>query len=531
MDKELYFALSGLFIAITSIALGLFVFLKNKKAKVNQSFALFCVSVFVWSGFYILWPLAESKEGTLFWFRMLHVGSIFISITYFHFIVTWLGLYQKKKKAVFIGYCLAFFFLLFVFSPLFIKDMVPKFSMRYWAEPGILYHFYLLMFFGFAIYSFYLLLVNYNKATGIKKKQIGFILAGIVIAYIGGSTNYLLWYDINVPPYGNILGAAFVISSAYAIVKYRLMNIKVILTELLVVLIAFVLLVETFLSTSLYEVLFRATIFLIFCFFAYLLVKSVLNEVKRRIELERLTWELKAAYGKLEKLDKAKSDFISIASHQLRTPLTAIKAYVSMILEGTYGKMDRRIKDKMHRVFQASDRLKNLVNDLLNVSRIEAGKIEIELEKTNLEDIISDLVKELKVKAENKAIYLKFKKRKRKLPDILVDKKKIKEVIINLIDNAIKYTQKGGVTVKVQTHDSRVRVIVSDTGIGIVPGEADSLFDSFTRGQTGVLLNTEGLGLGLYIAKRFIELQNGKIWAKSKGKGKGSTFYIELPVK
>jgi len=142
------------------------------------------------------------------------------------------------------------------------------------------------------------------------------------------------------------------------------------------------------------------------------------------------------------------------------------------------------------------------------------------------------LIKELSIQAEKKRLFLKFEKPEKKLPEVSLDKEKITQVILNIIDNAIKYTKKGGVTVKIKKpNHKKVQIIISDTGMGMTEEDIDSLFDIFTRGSVKTSLTTEGIGLGLYIAKRFIEMQKGKIWAESKGKGKGSTFYIELPIR
>jgi N-terminal 7TM region of histidine kinase len=247
---EKYFFFSGLFNAVVSILFGLFIFLKNRKSKVNQTFALFCLAVAAWSFAYMFWPIASSKDETLFWFQLLHIGASFTSIAYLHFVVTWLGLYKKNKGIIFIGYLLAIFFSLFVFSSYFIVDMVPKFSMKFWAEPGILYHFYLVYFFGYFIYSFYILFSNYKKHSGIKRAQIKLMLTGAVIAFLGGSTNYLLWYDINFPPFGNILVVSYVILSAYAIIVYRFMDIRIVFRKSTVLLFSFVSIIIPAIITS-----------------------------------------------------------------------------------------------------------------------------------------------------------------------------------------------------------------------------------------------------------------------------------------
>ena len=170
------------------------------------------------------------------------------------------------------------------------------------------------------------------------------------------------------------------------------------------------------------------------------------------------------------------------------------------------------------------------MSDLLNISRIEAGKIKLKIEKFPLEDIIDSVVVELKPLAKEKKLYLKWEKPRISLQKVLVDKDKIRQVVLNVIDNGIRYTERGGVTINYRKANKVCKLIVSDTGEGMTKKEISNLFQSFTRGAIGVRTWTGGTGLGLYIAKKFVEIHNGKIWAKSPGKGKGSTFYVELPI-
>jgi signal transduction histidine kinase len=222
----LYFSFSALLNTLVSAFLGFFILFRGLKSKVNQIFALFSLSVAMWSLFYIFWPLADTASETLFFFQLLHIGVCFAPIFYFHFVVRWLEIFEKKKLLVYFGYFLALFFVCFIPTKLFIAEMVPKFSMRYWAEPGILYHFYLLMFFGFFLYSSFLLFRQYRLEIGVKREQIKFILIGFFLSFLGGSTNYFLWYDINIPPYGNIIASSFVVFTAYAILRYRFMDLR-----------------------------------------------------------------------------------------------------------------------------------------------------------------------------------------------------------------------------------------------------------------------------------------------------------------
>jgi len=228
---QIYLFVSALIIALSSTIFGISIYSKNKNSKVNRTFAFFCLSVMAWSYAYLFFPLSTNKIAVLRSFQILHIGASFVSVAYFHFVATWLDKIENYKKTLIIGYAIASFFAFSVFSPYFITSIEPKFSMPLWATPGPLYHFYLIFFFGYFIFSSYLLLKNFKDTSGIKRAQTKFILIGMILTFLGGSTNYPLWYNINIPPYGNILASTFVIFSAYAIVKYRLLDIKVMLRK------------------------------------------------------------------------------------------------------------------------------------------------------------------------------------------------------------------------------------------------------------------------------------------------------------
>jgi len=513
-----FFAFSGLLNFITSFLLGILIYLKGKKEFQSRSFVLYFFSIAFWNFGYYFWQISTEESLALFWSRVLMAGAIFIPIFYFHLIISFLNLFEKYKKALYWGYSLTFLFLLLDFTPYFVKGVEKRLIFPFWPEPGIFYHPFLLMFAAFICYGWYSLIKVLRKTTEkIKKQQIKYLLLGTGIGTIGGSTNYFLWYGIPVLPYGNILVIFGVLLVAFAILKYHLFEIKVILTELLVGVIGLLLLVQAMTAENFTWQIFGLGLFVLFCVFGYLLIKSVILEIQRRQEIE--------------KIDKAKSEFISIASHQLRTPLTAVKGYISMILEGTYGQLAEKQARPLENVYKSNERLIKLVNDLLSVSRIESGKLKLEPQKTSIEEIISNVVEELKIEAKKKNIYLNWEKPHKPLPKILIDIDKTKQIILNIVDNAIKYTKQGGVTVSTKIQDSRLKIQVKDTGEGMTEKEISYLFESFSRGKAGTHLYSEGAGLGLYIARKFVEMHQGKIWAESKGKDKGSTFYIELPIK
>lgn len=248
-------------------------------------------------------------------------------------------------------------------------------------------------------------------------------------------------------------------------------------------------------------------------------------------EVEAATKELRSANIQLKKLDEAKSEFISIASHQLRTPLTAIKGYLSMVMQGDYGKMPIKFKAPVDRVMQSTERIIHLIEDLLNISRIESGRMDFEYAPTDLNALAEDVFSELMVQAKKKNLQFEYIAPTKSIPKLSLDQNKIREVIMNLTDNAIKYTPKGFVKMKLERLDDSVRFSVSDSGRGLEVDEIPLLFQKFSRARGVQLVHTEGTGLGLYIAKNIIEKHNGKIWVESEGKDKGSTFFIQFKIK
>ncbi len=253
--------------------------------------------------------------------------------------------------------------------------------------------------------------------------------------------------------------------------------------------------------------------------------------IKLDEEVKKKTAELRQANEELKRLDEAKSEFISIASHQLRTPLTIIKGYISMMLEGSFGEISLAVSANLTKVYEANERLIRLVENLLDISRIESGRQEYNMVDTRLEDMAKVVVENLKANAAAKKLQLVFSLPDKKLPAVHADIDKLHEVMINFVDNAIKYTPAGKVEVSVaEEPKGMVTFCVKDSGMGISPEIKASLFHKFSRSKDSFRAHTEGLGLGLYVAKMMIDAHGGKIWAESDGEGKGSKFCFSLPA-
>jgi signal transduction histidine kinase len=219
-----------------------------------------------------------------------------------------------------------------------------------------------------------------------------------------------------------------------------------------------------------------------------------------------------------------------MASHQLRTPLTTIKGYLSMILEGDTGTITDTQREFIQHSFEGSERMVSLISDLLNVSRLSAGRFLIEQKPTDAAAMIADEIRQLMPHATAKKLFLKFEPPKEMMPLVDLDENKTRQVIMNFIDNAIYYTQTGGVTVRLRLHEGNFRVEVSDTGIGVPDDAKKHLFTKFFRADNAQNVRPDGTGLGLYLARRVVEDQGGTIIFESS-EGQGSTFGFELPIK
>jgi PAS domain S-box-containing protein len=231
-----------------------------------------------------------------------------------------------------------------------------------------------------------------------------------------------------------------------------------------------------------------------------------------------------------KQIEKTKSEFVSITAHQLRTPLSGIKWTLQMLLDNDLGEITTEQRDFIQKTYKANERMITVINDLLNITRIEEGRFFHELMLVNIEAIINEVVTSSQKIAEKKGINLKFQKSEEKLPQVKVDVEKIKMAVQNLIENAIQYTlENGEVTISLKYVNNNIEIKVKDTGIGISKEQQKRLFTKFFRAPEAIALETDGSGLGLFITKNIIEAHNGKIWFESE-KRKGSTFYFTLPV-
>lgn len=515
--------------------LGFLVFFSNRKSITNRYFLYFSVVTIGWS---IVNYLNYQAIDPLY-------GLILIRLTVF------LGLFHA----------LSFYGLFTVFpEPTYSFSKFHKFALLPWSFfVSILtltpYVFFgvrqieggritevsngpLLPFYGLTVVALILagivkLLKHVIKSSDLQRKQAKVILIGTIITF-----SLLIVFNLIFPaflnnakyiPFGAVFLFPFIAFTSYAILKQKLFRIKVVSTALLVFALASVLFFEIIYADTLSLMIFRSSIFILIMFFGVNLIRSVLREVEQREWIETLAEQLQDANEKLKGLDKLKTEFLSLASHQLRSPLTAIKGYASMLTEGSFGKLDQKQDEAVKRIYASAQGLVSVVEDLLNVSKIEQGGMKYEFVPTDLDKIVKQLVGEMCIPAENKKLEFTSTIPEGDAFTVMADNVKIKQVFLNLVDNSIKYTEKGFVRVSLARGvNNSVVFKVNDSGVGISPETKEKLFQKFSRGEGGKL-NTGGSGLGLYLAREIARAHKGDITIESEGLGKGSSFIVTIP--
>lgn len=271
------------------------------------------------------------------------------------------------------------------------------------------------------------------------------------------------------------------------------------------------------------DALVRATLFRSYIYLALTVLLTVLV-----LASNTRLFQYASLFRKLKEVDEMKDQFIGMASHELRTPITAIKGFVSLFLDNAFGPFQGVARDKMGIVFMMTERLGDLVEDLLDVSRIEQGRMEMTLAPTQLEEVIAGVMEELGETAKTKGLALRFEKPSLPLPKVNVDPSRMRQVFVNIFGNAIKYTPKGSVTITAYVEEGHVKIKCTDTGLGMSAEARERLFEKFYRIKTEATSKIVGTGLGLWITKQIVEMQHGKIYVDSI-EGVGTQMTVALP--
>jgi signal transduction histidine kinase len=541
------FALLTVGVAVASIGvLGFTVFWSDTKSATNRAFFYFSLVSVAWT----IANYAQYNTGSItlsFWLVKL---VIFIAVWHAFTFFRLLYIFPETKKDLpsrfyVWGVPVVSFVALATLSPLVFRSVKTIENGKIASiENGPLIALFAGTVTVLIVSAIVVFMKRRHRAKDLERKQLTDVLFGFVLTFI-----LLLTLNLFLPaffgnakfiPLGGLYLLPFVAFTSFSIYRNRLFNVKVAVTSGLVFILCTAIFFESVFSKDLFTILLKVIEFALVLGSGVLLIKSVQKEVEAREEIRKLADELAETNVQLEVsnerlriMDQRKSEFVSIASHQLRTPVTAMKGYSSLLLEDAYGKLPDAAREPVNRIFESTQRLVNMINDFLNISKIEQGTMEYHFAPLDLAKMVRELVDDFHVTAGKKNIDLAVMIPENERFAVVADEGKIRQILSNLIDNSIKYTPQGSVRVILEKEPEKgpgmIHLMIRDTGIGLSQDDIHHLFGKFTRGSEGSKVNTSGSGLGLYVAKQMMEKHSGNIWVDSEGKGKGSTFSIELP--
>lgn len=524
------FSLSSLILSLTTILFSVIAFQSDRENKVNRYWFYFSIPFATWSMVLYFLTSASTIETALKWQYVLDAVAVWIPSTYFAFVAALLR--YKKTYTKYVLYIVSFLMSLLSFTTLFKEGMVEKFDF-FWVNPGKLYILFPIFFAITVVVSIIHIVFALKKIEegSTYRSQLKNTLIVCAIGFTAGGTNFFPQF-FNIYPFGNYIVILYIIVMVYGVIRFKVLSTKVVTAQLFSSALVLISFIEIVLSEGYKQVTFKTIIFGFVSFFSWLFIKSVKVEIKTKEELQKSSEQLVKKNIELHRISEEKSEFVSLASHQIRGPLTSIKGYISLMREGDLGVVSDEAKEALGVMETSCTTLAAVVNDYLDVSRIEQGKMHYDFTNVDMRELLRECITELSpsfARANLACIDNIPKAGDDTLFTVRADRTKLKQVLMNIIDNSIKYTPAGSITITAyKKDDGMVRVEVQDTGVGIPAEVMPKLFVKFSRAPDASEANILGTGLGLFIAKAFVEAHEGHLWAESEGQGKGSTFIVEL---
>ena len=517
---------------LTSLILGVFVFIRDPRSKLNRQFSFFCANVSYWAFSYFIKFFVTGYDESLFFIKNLLNGAILIPATFFHFVCILLNEDKKYRMAIRIGYLLSIMFLLLNCTPYFASHIEQKFNFGYWPKPGPFFPVFLVYFFGMAFFAHLLMYRNLKTAPRDKQNQIKYVFAGTLIGFLGGATNYFLYFDIPIPPFGNILVPIYVGTVAYAILRYQLLNINIVMEKTFIYsILASIITVSFFIIVYFLEKISRVMIgyhsaiiaVTAIAFFTVIFI-PLKNRIQRIIdkyffhgtidEIDEENIKLRDELQKSEKL-KAVATLAAGMAHEIKNPLTSIKTFTEYLDKK---KDDPEFIGKFKKIVGSEvDRINYIVKELLEFSKPS----ELKLKETDINLLLDETLSFLNNSFLKNNI--RVEKHYYPLPPVKIDPMQMKQVFLNILLNAIEAMENkpGTITVSTQQTNGNISISFKDTGKGIAKDDLKRIFDPFfTRKETGT-------GLGLSVVYGIIQKHGGKIKVESTV-GQGTEFEITL---
>ena len=503
--------------AIITFGFGLFVLFANRKVRANQLFFAMCAVLFVWQVSFLLGSVtAQTSLSYIFWF--FNISNIFLILFIFHFLLVAVDAHKKHYTVLKGMYVTGgvIFALCLIFPDLFLPAVAPKLYFYNYLVGGPLYAVMLWFFMFVGLYNVFMLVSERRRKGAEGKKRIDYYIFSNFYGTGTGITAFPLVFGIPINPILSIATGLFIVPIAYGIVKRELLDIRVVIrrtviSTAIIGLVSGLLTLVSFLSNWLAESIpgFEFWMVPVGTAFVSFLIGSIY-------------WK------KAQEAEKLKYEFITVATHKLRTPLTRVRWAVGAL--STRTDLPDDVKPALESITQANLEMIETSNLLVDAARTEKSDYQYSSVPVNLRAIVENILSQSKSAAEMKQVTFDTQLADT-IPDVLGDKERIGSVVRVFIENAIAYSpEKSVINVSLSFEKDTIRFSVTDKGIGFSSRERAYIFKKFFRTDRAKTADTEGLGIGLYMAKNIIERHRGTLEAESPGIQKGSTFWFTLPV-
>lgn len=510
------FGWSGLLACVTSAAFGLLVFIKSPNRRLKTVWGLFSLTASVWGlGVLMISFSSTHDEGLARWRFVYAFGVIWMPALFYHFTCIFCELH--RPRSVVAHYIIASIFFLLSPTPFLFRGARLTFDSFYYSIPGKIFPVFFSWWLAFVIYSHWEMVKRMKTAGPIQRNQIRYFFLATALGYVGGSTAYLPQFNIDIYPYGNFTVFLYPLIMSYAILKYRLMDVRLLIRRASLLMGVYIVLLLSVAPLLLF--LHRKAVSSFSISWAILGIEVFILGAALSLGPFLYAYLIRHNFW-------LKGHLTTGLTHELKSPLSNIQGAIEIILDEL--KNPRINKDKgieyAEMIQKNAVRLENYVKDLLNISKIQEGEISVQKSSLDLSQIIQTVMEGYRPLADSKSLQLNYKFDK-DLPEVYADLEKIQQVISNLFSNAIKFSERGVITISAERINGEIQCCVTDQGCGISEKNLNHVFHRFFQENP----NAKGSGIGLTIAKAWVEAHGGRIWAESEGEGKGTRVTFTLP--
>ncbi len=459
----------------------------------------------------------------------------------------------SKKSLIISALVIILFFYLYFFTNTLISEVFEIGGIGHWAwNFGGLHLLFDLLFYCLWASALYKIFKTYRVAVGGLRTNLKNMFLALFLGIIPPSITNILLPTLgifNFIWFGPVTSFIWVSIVAYSIIKYRQMNVKTVAAEVLALGMTIIFFINIFVNVSA-GILIRIIIFSVFIILGIYLIYVSLKEAAQREQLHSLnshlsekvaeqTHEIKKAYEMekkarrdLEKLNETKDQFIMITQHNLRTPVTSIRWELESILSGDHGEISKELRDTLVDTNSSVLRLIRIVDDFLNITALKVGSQILNISSENMRPLLESVLRELKIDIESMHVTINYPKNTDAWPQVKIDKSKIQEVLLIIIENAVRYNiEHGSIAIENRILDNNFEMTVKNTGVGITKEENTNLFNRlFYRGNRAQAKNPTGMGIGLSVARAVVRAHHGDIIISSGGEGKGAQVVMTLPI-